>query len=114
MKIFMVIDDVEETQIIELLGKDINGIKRSENDSRVIMTRQNWKDFENLIPKDGKFRMDGLNEKQVMELFPWKAFKQSIPPHDFASITNEVVNACQGLPLSLEITSSWLSTQKNP
>jgi hypothetical protein len=30
------------------------------------------------------------------------------------SITNEVVDACQGLPLSLEVTSSWLSTKKNP
>ncbi len=114
MKILVVIDDVEETQIIELLGRDIDGIKRSENGSRVIMTGQNWKDFENVIPEDGKFGMDGLNEKQAMQLFSWKAFKQSIPPHDFASITNEVVDACQGLPLSLEVTGSWLSTKKNP
>jgi len=114
MKILVVIDDVEETQIIELLGKHIDGIKRSENGSRVIMTGRNWKDFENVIPEDGKFGMDGLNEKQAMELFSWKAFKQLIPPHDFASIANQVVDACQGLPLSLEVTGSWLSTKKNP
>ncbi len=58
------------------MGKDIDGIKRSENGSRIIMTRRNWKDFENLIPKDGKFEMDGLNEKQAMEFFSWKAFRQ--------------------------------------
>ncbi len=114
MKILVVIDDVEETQIIELLGTHIDGIKRSENGSRVIMTGRNWKDFENVIPEDGKIGMDGLDEKQAMELFCWKAFKQSIPPPDFASITNEVVDACQGLPLSLEVTGSWLSTKKNP
>jgi energy-coupling factor transporter ATP-binding protein EcfA2 len=114
MKVLMVIDDVTETQIIELLGKDIDGIKRSENGSRVIMTGRNWKDFENVIPNDGKFEMDGLDEKQAMELFSWKAFRQSTPPHDFASITNEVVNACQGLPLSLEVMGSWLSRKRNP
>jgi hypothetical protein len=114
MKVLVVIDDVEETQIIELFGKDIDGIKRSENGSRIIMTGQNWKDFENVTPKDGKFEMDVLNEKQAMELFSWKAFKQSTPPYDFASITNEVVDACQGLPLSLEVTGSWLSTKRNP
>jgi iron uptake system EfeUOB component EfeO/EfeM len=69
MKVLVVIDDVKETQIIELLGKDIDGIKRSENGSRIIMTGRNWKDFENVIHEDGKFEMDGLNEKQTMELF---------------------------------------------
>jgi hypothetical protein len=58
--------------------------------------------------------MNGLNEKQAMELFSWKAFRQSTPPHDFESITTEVVDACQGLPLSLEVTGSWLSTKRNP
>ncbi|CAN5968041.1 unnamed protein product, partial [Sphagnum jensenii] len=111
MKILVVIDDVEEIQIIELLGKDMDGITRNENGSRIIMTGRNWKDFENVIPKDGKFGMEGLNEKQAMELFSWKAFRQSIPPHDFASITNEVVHACQGLPLTLEVTGSWLCTK---
>jgi hypothetical protein len=113
MKVLVVIDDVKETQIIELFGEDIDGIKRSENGSRIIMTGRNWKDFENIISKDGKFEMDGLNEKQAMELFSWKAFKQSTPPHDFASITIEVVHACQGLPLSLEVIGSWLSTKRN-
>ncbi|CAK9870216.1 unnamed protein product [Sphagnum jensenii] len=114
MKVLVVIDDVKETQIIELLGEDIDGIKRSENGSRLIMTRRNWKDFQNVILKDGKFEMDGLNEQQAMELFSWKAFRQPTPPHDFASITNEVVDACQGLPLSLEVTGSWLFTKQNP
>jgi hypothetical protein len=114
MKVLVVIDDVKETQIIELLGEDIDGIKRSENGSRLIMIGRNWKDFQNVILKDGKFEMDGLNEQQAMELFSWKAFRQPTPPHDFASITNEVVDACQGLPLSLEVTGSWLFTKKNP
>jgi hypothetical protein len=113
MKILVIIDDVEETQIIELLGKDIGGIKRSENGSRLITTGRNWNDFENVIPKDGKFGMEELNDTQAMELFSWKAFGLSIPPHDFASITNDVVHACRGLPLSLEVTSSWLCTKKN-
>ncbi|CAK9870214.1 unnamed protein product, partial [Sphagnum jensenii] len=114
MKVLVVIDDVKETQIIELLGDDIDGIKRSENGSRLIMTGRNWKDFQNVILEDGKFEMDGLNEHQAMELFSWKAFRQPTPPRDFASITNEVVDACQGLPLSLEVTGSWLFTKKSP
>jgi hypothetical protein len=38
MKVLVVIDDVKETQIIELFGQNIDGIKRSEYGSRVIMT----------------------------------------------------------------------------
>ncbi len=114
MKVLVVIDDVKETQIIELFGQDIDGIKRSENGSRVIMTGRNWHDFENVTPKDGRFEMDGLNEKQAMKLFSWNAFRRSTPPHGFTSITNEVVAACQGLPLSLEVTGSWFSTKRNP
>jgi len=114
MKVLVVIDDVKKTQIIELFGEDIDGIKRSENGSRVIMTGRNWQDFENVTLEDGKFEMDGFNKTQAMELFSWKAFRQPTPPHDFASITNEVVDACEGLPLSLEVTGSWLSTKKNP
>jgi hypothetical protein len=114
MKVLVVIDDVRYTQIIELFGENIDGMKRSENGSRIIMTGQNWKDFQNVTPNDGKFEMDLLNDKQAMELFSWKAFKQSTPPSDFASITNEVVDACQGLPLSLEVMGSWLSTKKDP
>jgi energy-coupling factor transporter ATP-binding protein EcfA2 len=114
MKVLVVIDDVKKTQISELLGKNIDGIKRSESGSRVIMTGRNWKDFENVVPKDGKFEMHGLDEKQAMEFFSWKAFRQSTPPHDLESITNDVVDACQGLPLSLEVTGSWLSTKRNP
>jgi len=50
-----------------------------------------------------------------MELFSWKVFRKSTPPHDFASIMNEVVvDACQRLPLSLVVTGSWLSTKRNP
>jgi ABC-type uncharacterized transport system ATPase subunit len=37
MEVLIIIDDVSEIQIIELLGKDMDGIRRSENDSRVIM-----------------------------------------------------------------------------
>ncbi|CAK9228224.1 unnamed protein product [Sphagnum troendelagicum] len=114
MKVLVVFDDVTKTQIIKLFGEDIDGIKRSENGSRVIMTGRNWQDFENGIPEDGKFEMNGLNKTQAMELFSWKAFRQPTSPHDFASITIEVVDACQGLPLSLEITGSWLFTKKNP
>jgi replicative DNA helicase len=75
MKVLVVIDDVKESQMIELFGEDIDCIKKSENGSRVIMTGRNWNDFEKVIPIDGKFEMDGLKEKQAMELFSWKAFR---------------------------------------
>jgi hypothetical protein len=39
MKVLVVIADVKETQIIELLGQNIDGIKRNEYGSKVIMTR---------------------------------------------------------------------------
>jgi hypothetical protein len=114
MKVLVVIDDVKETQLFELLGKDVDGIKRSEYGNRVIMTGRNWQDFEKVTPEMGSLKWMDLIKKQAMEFFSWKSFKQSTPPHDFASITIEVVDACDGLPLSLEVTGSWLSTKRNP
>jgi hypothetical protein len=114
MKVLIIIDDVNEIQIIELLGKDMDGIRRSENISRVIMVGQNWRDFESVVPKDGKFEMELFNKKQAMELFSLKVSQGLVSPHDVASIANEVVDACHGLPLSLEVMGVWFSTQKTP
>jgi hypothetical protein len=100
--------------IIELLGEDMDGIRRSENGSRVIMAGRNWRDFESVVREDGKLEMELFNKKQTMELFSLKAFQGSVSPHDVASIANEVVDACHGLTLSLEVMGVWFSTQKTP
>ncbi len=113
MKVLIIIDDISEIQIIELLGKDMDGIRRSENGSRIIMVGQNWRDFESVVCEDGKFEMELLNKKQAMEFFSLKAFRGSVSPHDVASIANEVVDACNGLPLSLDVMGVWFSTKKN-
>jgi hypothetical protein len=81
MKVLIIIDDVSEIQIIELLGKDMDGIMRSENGNRVIMAGRNRRDFQSVVLEDGKFEMELLNKKQAMEFFSLKAFRGSVSPH---------------------------------
>jgi hypothetical protein len=58
--------------------------------------------------------MELLNKEQATELFSLKVFRGSVSPHDVASIAKEVVDACNGLPLSLEVMGAWFSTKKTP
>jgi hypothetical protein len=108
-KVLVVMDDVNGTQSIsELLCIDLDIIKNTTKGSKIILTRCNWKDLKNVVFKDGKFEMELLKKEQTMELFSMKVFQQSRPPITLKSIIENVVNACNGLPLSLEVMGLWL------
>jgi hypothetical protein len=65
----------------------------------------------NVVHEDGKVEMVFLHLEQALELFSHKAFGESKPSYAFVKIAKEVVNACGGLPLNLEVMGSWLRTK---
>ncbi len=108
-KVFVVMDDVNGTQSIsELLCIDLDIIKNTTKGSKIILMSCNWQDLKNVVFNDGKFEIELLKNKQTMEFFSMKVFQQSKPPISLKSIIEKVVNACNGLPLSLEVMGSWL------
>ncbi|KAH7430963.1 hypothetical protein KP509_08G022600 [Ceratopteris richardii] len=54
------------------------------------------------------FDIKGLDEEMSKRLFYWHAFREPKPPADLENISQSVIKACQGLPLSLKIIGSHL------
>lgn len=65
----------------------------------------------NVVHENGKVEMEFLHFEQALELFSHKPFGESKPSYAFVKIAKEVVNACGGLPLNLEVMGSWLRTK---
>ncbi len=62
--------------------------------------------------EDGKVDMTLFNEEQGMELFISHAFGNArIITNDFLNPSKEIVKACGGLPLSLEVMGGFLHTK---
>ncbi|KAH7430958.1 hypothetical protein KP509_08G022300 [Ceratopteris richardii] len=54
------------------------------------------------------FDIEGLDEEMSKRLFYWHAFMKPRPPADLEKVSQSVIEACQGLPLSLKIIRSHL------
>jgi Leucine-rich repeat (LRR) protein len=54
------------------------------------------------------YRLEGLNPQHSQELFCKHAFGQRDPVAQFGQVVEEFLNACQGLPLSLQVIGASL------
>ncbi|KAH7430758.1 hypothetical protein KP509_08G013100 [Ceratopteris richardii] len=54
------------------------------------------------------FDIERLDEERSKSLFYWHAFMKPKPPADLEKVSQSVIEACQGLPLSLKIIGSDL------
>jgi energy-coupling factor transporter ATP-binding protein EcfA2 len=109
-KVLVVVDDVGTTKNLEALQLPIN--KHATNvdcKSKVLVNCQNWQVLKNHVRKSAKVKMEILKEKQARELFMFHAFKHANGAiNDFEIISMEIIKACGGLPLSLEILGCYL------
>ncbi|CAK9267667.1 unnamed protein product, partial [Sphagnum jensenii] len=111
-KVLVVIDDVDEKLINDL--SKVLAFKGKNRKSNVIMTCRNWGILEDHLDPNGKFEMPYLNKKQATELLLSHAFPNTKQVEKgFEKIVEEIVEACAGLPLSLEIMGGFLHKKKN-
>ncbi|CAK9265644.1 unnamed protein product, partial [Sphagnum jensenii] len=100
-KILVVIDDVNEKLIHDL--SKVLAFQGKNRKSNVIMSCRTWGILEDHLDPNGKFEMPYLNKKQATELFLSHAFQNTKQVEKgFENIVKEIVEACAGLPLSLE------------
>jgi len=109
--ILIVVDNVgEQIDLHQLLGdrifKDVNGTK-------LIASSRGWKSFGRYIPKAGIVNMKTLEGDKPMELFSMHAFgtDQSCEPY-LKHVAEKIVNACGGLPLSLEVMGKCMHGER--
>jgi hypothetical protein len=109
-KVLVVVDDVDVTNNLGALQLPID--KHATNvdcKSKVLVNCRNWQELENHVKESAKVDMGFLEEEQARELFMFHAFKHANNvTNDFKNISMEIIKACGGLPLSLEILGCYL------
>ena len=111
--VLIVVDNINKaSQLKELLGD--HEFERGEG-SKFIATSREWKSsLGAYVPMVGKVEVQTLNEQQSLELFRMHAFcntNQLCLPY-LKYVVQKIVDACDGLPLSLEVMGSSLNGEK--
>jgi len=111
-KVLVVIDDVDEKLINDL--SKVLAFQGKNRKNNVIVTCRNWGVLERHLDPNGKFEMPYLNKKEATELFLSHAFHNTKQVEKgFENIYEKIVEACAGLPLSLEVMGSFLHNKQS-
>jgi adenylate kinase family enzyme len=106
-KALIILDDVDHIDQLEALISSAKDVLSSS--SLIIVTSRNkdvltsWGIGDLLI-----YKLEGLNPEQSRELFCSHAFRKPQPVAEFEEVLNELLDACNGLPLSLKVIGSLL------
>jgi energy-coupling factor transporter ATP-binding protein EcfA2 len=109
-KVLVVVDDVDTTNNLGALQLPIHKHAINVNcKSKVLVNSRYWQELKDHVKESAKVDMALLEEEQARELFMFHAFKHANRvTNDFKNISMEIIKACGGLPLSLEILGCYL------
>jgi hypothetical protein len=109
-KVLVVVDDVGMTKNLEALQLPIDKHAITVNcKSKILVNCRNWQILKNHVRESAKVDMAFLDEEQARKLFMCHAFKRANNvTNDFKNISMEIIKACRGLPLSLEVLGCYL------
>jgi hypothetical protein len=109
-KVLVVVDDVDTTR--NLGDLQVLNDKHAINvdyKRKIVINCRNWQILKNHVRESTKVDMTFLDGEQARELFMFHAFKHANHvTNDFKNISMEIIKACDGLPLSLEILGFYL------
>jgi hypothetical protein len=109
-KVLVVVDDVDMTKNLGSLQLLID--KHATNvdcKSNILVNCRNWQILKNHVRESAKVDMTFLDKEQAKELFMFHAFKHvNCVTNDFKNISMDIIKACGGLPLSLEVLGCYL------
>ncbi len=105
-KVLVVVDDVGTIE--NLIALQVLAIKDKQNgismSSNVIMTCRDWQILEGHVNENGKVDVAPLNMGQERKRLLFQAFRiTQVVKEDFNIVIDEIVEACDGFPLSLEV-----------
>jgi adenylylsulfate kinase-like enzyme len=105
-EVLVVVDDVDKTKNLEDLQLLID---KDATKSKVLVNCRNWQILKNHVRESAKVDMALLEGDQARELFMWHAFKDvDRVTNDLKIISMDIIKACGGLPLSLEVLGCYL------
>ncbi|CAK8532255.1 unnamed protein product [Lathyrus sativus] len=103
-KVLLILDDVDQLKQLQFLVGDPGWLGLG---SRIIITTRD----KYLLSCHGvkkTYEVDGLNEKEALELFRWMSFKCNKTDSSYDYILNRALKYASGLPLALEVVGSNL------
>ncbi|XP_030924530.1 TMV resistance protein N-like [Quercus lobata] len=103
-RILLVLDDVNELNQLKMLVGERDWFGPG---SKIIITTRNAHVLE-AHGVDGIYEVKGLNNKDALQLFSSKAFKEKHVLDDYLELTNHFLNYAKCLPLALEVLGSFL------
>ncbi|KAH7430930.1 hypothetical protein KP509_08G021000 [Ceratopteris richardii] len=101
----IVFDDVDDGRHLEALCEPLQSSLGPK--SVIIITTRDQKIVDS-AKSTMIFDIERLDEEMSKSLFYWHAFMKPKPPADLENVSQSVIKACQGLPLSLKIIGSHL------
>ena len=110
-KVLIILDDIKHRdQIDNLLHPDI---LRDNAGVTLIITTRHWDKIKDLVGENGKIEVDTLDENAAKKLF----IRHSCGPGgslpiEFRDIGGRIVEACNGLPLSLGVLGAFLRDKR--
>jgi len=110
-KVLVVMDDVGEMEnlgaLLQLLiDKDATNVDCK---SKILINCRNWQILKSHVRESAKMDMALLETEQATKLFMFHAFKHANHvTNDVKKISMEIIKACKGLPLSLEVLGCYL------
>ena len=106
-KVLVVLDDVSCQQQLHAI---VSPTWVFANGSKIIATSRYWQDFEAIcVSHKMKMEMESFDKDQAKELFYKHAFSQNQCQRvQLEEVANKIIEACCGLPLSLEVLGSYL------
>ncbi len=113
-KVLVVVDDVGTTEnLIALQVLAVEGKQNGIISGNVIVTCRNWQILEGHVNENGKMDVAPFNMEEAKELFLFQAFRITmVVKKGFEVVFDEIVQACDGLPLSLEVMGGVLHTKQ--
>ncbi|XP_057868797.1 disease resistance protein RUN1 [Cryptomeria japonica] len=116
--VLLILDDVDPDgqwdAVVQLKALAGNWLERVDPRSRVIITSRNKHVLDVAgVSKNCIYEMRGLDRNEGLELFSNYAFRTKSPSPGYEDLSEKIVEACKGHPLSLEIMGSYLSHKQN-
>eukprot|EP01018_Ginkgo_biloba_P005681 Gb_08935 [translate_table: standard] len=109
VRALLVLDDVDDRNVLAALLGDW-----FQPGSRIIVTTQN----KGVVDERSKhlnrfYQVEELDHDQALQLFTWHAFPKGVPDYKYRHLSDQVVTACQGLPLAIEVIGGLLFDKRD-
>eukprot|EP01018_Ginkgo_biloba_P005662 Gb_24680 [translate_table: standard] len=110
VRALLVLDDVDDPNVLAALLGDwfLPG-------SRIIVTTRNKGVLDQRSKHLNRFyQVEGLDDDQALKLFISHAFPERDPNKEYRRLSEQVVKACKGLPLAIEVIGGFLFDKRDP